>query len=118
MNSPMTIRTWTRPFAAGSILVAILVALFTLPFSAALGQGAGVEVDEPQIPPGTDVFNLDLEQTIALSRSLNFKVVGHSYLKGPWLTAKGKAKGTGVGLNSVYVHDGIAYVSGYSDPPA
>ena len=85
MNSPMTIRTWTRPFAAGSILVAILVALFALPLSPALGQGAGVEVDQPPIPQGIDVFNLDLRQTRAFSRSLNFKVVGHSYLKGPHL---------------------------------
>jgi hypothetical protein len=114
----MTIHPWTRPFAAWRILVAIFVGLFALPFGSALGQGAGVQIDEPQIPEDVDVFELNLEQTRALSRSLNFKVVGQSYLKGPWLTAKGKAKGTGVGLNSVYVHDGIAYVSGYSDPPA
>ena len=56
----MTIRSWIRQFAAGSILVAILV---TLPFSPALGQGVGVEVDEPLIPQGTDVFDLNLEQS-------------------------------------------------------
>jgi hypothetical protein len=101
----MTIRSWIRQFAAGSILVAILV---TLPFSPALGQGAGVEIDEPLIPPGTDVFDLNLEQTREFSRSLNFKVVGHSYLKGPHLTPAAQAEGTGAGLNGVYVHDGIA----------
>lgn len=113
----MTIRTWPRRFAAGSMLVAILVGLFTLPFSPALGQGAGVEVDEPLIPPGTDVFDLNLEQTRAFSRSLNFEVVGHSYLKGPHLTAAAQAEGTGAGFNGLYVHDGIAYLAGYSDPP-
>ena len=101
----MTIRSWIRQFAAGSILVAILV---TLPFSPALGQGAGVEIEEPLIPQGTDVFDLNLEQTREFSRSLNFKVVGHSYLKGPHLTSTAKAEGTGAGLNGVYVHDGIA----------
>ncbi len=93
----MTIRSWIRQFAAGSILVAILV---TLPFSHALGQGAGIEIEEPLIPQGTDVFDLNLEQTSALSRSLNFKVVGHSYLKGPHLTPAAKAEGTGAGSDS------------------
>jgi len=113
----MTIRTWTRRFAAGSMLITILVGLFTLPFSPALGQGAGVEIDEPRIPPGTDVFDLNLEQTRALSRSLNLKVVGHSYLKGSHLTRTAKAEGTGAGLNGAYVHNGIAYLASYSDPP-
>ena len=113
----MTICTWTRPFAAGSILVAILVGLFALPFSPALGQGAGAKIDEPPIPKDVDVFNLNLEQTRALSRSLNFKVVGHSYLKGPHLTPAAQAEGTGAGLNGVYVRDGIAYLASYSDPP-
>ena len=114
----MAIRTLARPLSAWRILIAIFAGLLSVPFSSAVGQGAGAQIDEPQIPKDVDVFDLNLEQTRALSRSLNFNVVGHSYLKGPWLTAKGKAKGTGVGLNSVYVHDGIAYVSGYSDPPA
>ena len=114
----MAILTWARPLAAWRVSVVILIGLIALPMSSAQGQGAGAQIDEPRIPEGVDVFDLDLEQTRTFSRSSNFKVVGHSYLKGPWLTAKGKAKGTGVGLNSVYVHDGIAYVSGYSDPPA
>src|SRR5690349_7543686 len=103
MNSATTIRTWTRPFAAGSILVASLAALFTLPVSTALGQGAGVEVDQPPIPKDIDVFNLDLKQTRTFSRSLNFKVVGHSYLKGPHLAPAAKAEGTGAGINSLRV---------------
>lgn len=114
----MTIQSWASRITAGRILVAIFVALFASPFSPALGQGAGAKIKEPSIPEDVDVFDLSLKQTKAYSRRSNFKVVGHSYLKGPWLTDKGKAEGTGVGLNSVYVHDGIAYVSGYSDPPA
>jgi hypothetical protein len=99
------------------MLVTISVGLFTLPFSPALGQGAGVEIDEPRIPPGTDVFDLNLKQTRALSRSLNLNVVGHSYLRGTHLTRTARAEGTGAGLNGVYVHNGIAYLSSYSDPP-
>ena len=74
----VTIRSWTRPFAAGSTLVAILIGLLTLPFSPALGQGAGAKIDEPPIPKDVDVFNLNLQQTKALSRSLKFKVDGDS----------------------------------------
>ncbi len=69
-----------------------------------------------RIPKDVNVFDLNLKQTIAYSRSLNFKVVGHSYFKGPWLTAKAKAEGIGAGFNSLRVHNGIAYLAGYSDP--
>lgn len=113
-----SMRNWNRSSAACRVKAAILAGLFVLPFGPALAQGAGAQIEEPRIPEDIDVFNLDLQKTKDLSRSSNFKIVGHSYLKGPWLTDKGKAAGTGVGLNSVYVHDGIAYVSGYSDPPA
>lgn len=77
----------------------------------------GTGVPEVPIPPGVDVFNLMLEQTIALSRSQNFEIVGHSYLKGDWLTAQAKAMGLGAGFNTVRVHNGIAYLGGYNTPP-
>ena len=133
----MAIRTWIRRRADVRILATIFVGMSALSSCTAMGQnaplsaeepavaqastlgpGAGAKIEEPQIPEDVDVFDLSLDQTRKFSRSSNFRVVGHSYLKGPWLTAKGKAQGTGVGLNSVFVHDGIAYVSGYSDPPA
>ncbi len=47
------------------------------------GQGSGIEVEEKQLPPGKDVFNLDLSETEAFSSRENFEVVGHSYFKGP-----------------------------------
>ncbi len=46
---------------AGSSLV--VTAIFAVAPGTALAQGAGVEVEEPHIPPGIDVFNLTLGQT-------------------------------------------------------
>ena len=83
----MAILTLARPLAAWRVLVVFLIGLIALPMSSARGQGAGAQIDEPRIPEGVNVFDLDLRQTQAFSRSSNFKVVGHSYLKGPWLTA-------------------------------
>jgi len=78
-------------------------------------QGAAAAVEELPIPPGTDMFNLDLAQTIAFSQSKNFQVLGHSYFKGPWLTPSAQAAGLGAGLQTPRVHNGIAYLGGY--PP-
>ena len=80
-----------------------------------LAQGAGEEVEEPQIPPGIDVFNLNLAQTRQFSRSKNFEVLGHNYFRGPWLTPDAQAAGLGAGLQTPRVHNGIAYLGGY--PP-
>lgn len=82
------------------------------------GRGAvlGAEIKEKRIPRGVDVFNLSLRQTRALSQSKNFKVVGHSYLKGPWLTPFARQNGLGAGFNTPRVHDGIAYLAGYNSP--
>jgi len=63
------------------------------------------------------VFNLNLGQTRAFSRSKNFEVVGHSYFKGPWLTPFARQNGLGAGFNTPRVHDGIAYLAGYNSPP-
>jgi hypothetical protein len=79
--------------------------------------GAGAKVDEVRIPPGIDVFNLNLGQTRAFSRSKNFAVVGHSYFKGPWLTPFAQRNGLGAGFNTPRVHNGIAYLGGYNGPP-
>jgi hypothetical protein len=62
-------------------LVLALVAAFSLPPEPSFGQGAGVEVPEPPTPPGIDMFNLNLGQTKAFSRSENFEVLGHSYFR-------------------------------------
>ncbi|MGE5141450.1 MAG: LVIVD repeat-containing protein, partial [Rudaea sp.] len=91
-----------------------VLSLAPIPASA---QGAGVEVREAPVPPGVDVFNLNLGQTIAFSRSKNFQVVGHSYFKGPWLTPFAQAQGLGAGFNTPRVHNGIAYLAGYNSPP-
>ncbi len=85
---------------------------------AAVGQAVlGTGVPEPAIPPGVDVFSLTLEQTRELARSQSFELVGHSYLKGDWLTEQAKRAGFGAGFNTVRVHDGIAYLGGYNSPP-
>jgi hypothetical protein len=80
-----------------------------------VGQIVGVEVPEPVIPPGVDVFNLTLDQTKLYSASKNFEVLGQSYLKGPWLTPAAQAAGLGAGVQTPRVHNGIAYIGGY--PP-
>jgi hypothetical protein len=71
---------------------------------------------EKKIPAGVDVFDLSLAQTRAYSARQNFKVVGHSYLKGPWLTDTARQFGLGAGFNTLRVHDGIAYLAGYNTP--
>src|SRR5215510_7743907 len=81
------------------------------------GYGGGVEIEEPQIPPGVDVFNLNLAQTRHFSRRKNFEVVGQSYLKGPWLTPFAQANDLGAGINTPRVYGGIAYLAGYNSPP-
>lgn len=99
----------------GSALL-VLAVLWIAP-TPVFGQGAGVEVKEPPMAPGIDVFNLNLGQTRAFSRSKNFEVVGHSYFKGPWLTPFAQASGLGAGFNTPRVHNGIAYLGGYNSPP-
>src|SRR5688572_23234552 len=82
----------------------------------ALGGGAGVEVTTP-VPPGVNMFNLNLGQTRALSKSKNYKVVGHSYFKGPWLTQAARDAGVGISVNTPRVYDGVGYFGGYNSPP-
>jgi len=80
------------------------------------GYGGGAALPEPVIPAGVNVFNLSLEQTRLYSRSLNFEVVGHSYFKGPWLTASAQAAGLGASFNTPRVYNGIFYGGGYNSP--
>jgi hypothetical protein len=103
----------------GSIMLAALLLamalLSTAPVSA-FAQGAGVEVKEPPIPAGTDVFNLNLGQTRAFSRSNNFEVIGHSYFKVDERTPFARNNGLGCGFNTPRVHNGIALLGGYNSP--
>ena len=101
----------------GASLVSILLILAVLfgPSTLALGQGVGTEAKTPN-PTGVDFFNLTLQQTKALSRSRNFEVVGHSYLKGPWLAPFAQQTGIGAGFNTPRVYSGIAYLAGYASP--
>ena len=71
---------------------------------------------EKRIPQRVDVFRLNLAQTRRYSSRRNFSVVGHSYLRGPWLTRFARENGLGAGFNTVRVHDGIAYLAGYNSP--
>src|SRR5215510_4947168 len=65
------------------VIVLVLPALYVAAPSSVFAQGAGKEVKEKPIPPGLDVFNLNLGQWIAFSERKNFEVLGHSYFKGP-----------------------------------
>lgn len=86
------------------------------PIEAFGGYGGGAAIPEPVVPPGTDLFNLTLEETKLYSRSMGFEVVGHSYFKGPWLTQAAQAAGLGASFNTPRVYDGIFYGAGYSGP--
>lgn len=105
-------------FTGGIVALALSSGLATAAASHDEGNfGAGAEVKEPPAPTGVDVFDLNLGQTRALSRSRNFEVVGHDYFKGPWLTKEAAAQGLGAGFNTPRVYDGIGYFAGYSFPP-
>ena len=95
----------------------VLASVLVLPLGPAFGQGAGAEVKEPPTPKGADVFDLNLGQTRAFSRSLNFNLVGHSYFKDCPITQDAEDQGVGAGINTVRVYDGIAYLAGYNGPP-
>src|SRR5262249_7630872 len=112
-NNKWAARSLAAVLTTGSILTVIAVVAFVP--GAALAQGAGEEVEEAQIPPGIDVFDLNLAKTRHFSRGKNFEILGHSYFKGPWLTPAAQKNGLGAGLQTPRVHDGIAYLGGY--PP-
>ena len=92
--------SFTIPNNSASLAV-LAAALAVLLVGPVFAQGAGEEVAEPTIPAGTDLFALNLAQTIALSARKNFEVVGHSYLKGEHLTQFAKDNGMEI---SRFVH--------------
>ncbi len=110
----------TKCFHAGvsiiSLMLLVLASVLVAP-GPGFGQGAGEEVKEPPIPPGINVFDLNLGQTRAFSRSKNFAVVGQSYFKIPERTQFAKDNGLGCGFNTPRVHNGIALLGGYNGPP-
>lgn len=71
---------------------------------------------EKKVPPRLNVFDLNLAQTRRYSASQNFKLLGHSYLKGPWLTQFARNHGMGAGFNTLRIDNGIAYLAGYNSP--
>src|SRR5262245_64243083 len=88
--------------------VLVLPVLYAAVPSSVFAQGAGKEVKEKPIPPGLDVFNLNLGQWIAFSERKNFEVLGHSYFKGPWLSSSAQANGQGAGFDKPRVHYRLA----------
>ncbi len=109
----------TRCPASTRIVVSLIIVFTVFSWASGLasGQGVGAEVKDPAVPRGIYMFNLNLEQTKALSRRQNFDVVGHSYFKVPWRTPFARAIGLGSGFNTPRVHKGIAYLGGYNSPP-
>jgi hypothetical protein len=98
----------TRWIVAG----ALSLATGALPLGGALSHGQTLLPPLPN-PDNRDMFDLDLAGTIAFSQRLNFEVVGHSYLRGPWLVPGAH----GAGINTPRVYNGIAYLGGYNGPP-
>jgi hypothetical protein len=92
-----------------------------LAVTAASAQIVAPAVQLEPLPPDKDVFNLNLDEIRRYSASLGFEVLGHDYLKVPERTDWAKAIGRpgpvlGSGFNTVRVHEGIAYLAGYTFP--
>jgi hypothetical protein len=64
-------------------------------------------------PDGADMFQLnDLASFKKYSRVHNFEIVGHAYLRGPWINpAFGHV---GMAINTMRICDGVAYLAGYN----
>src|SRR3954447_11458221 len=98
----------------GTTLVLALAAM-------ACATGAMAQRDEEwqssqvlEVPPnGADMFQLnDLESFKKYSRVKNFEIVGHSYLRGPWINpAFGHV---GMAMNTMRICDQVAYLAGYN----
>jgi hypothetical protein len=75
----------------------------------------GVPTAAPTLPnpDNRDMYTLnDLDSWTQFSQTQNFEVVGHSYLRGPWL-APGMQ---GAGINTLRICGNTAFLSGY--PPS
>ena len=93
----------------------VVFALIALPLMAGLGPSATSNAQEaaPVIPnpTGRDTFQLnDLDSYRQFSSVKNFEIVGHSYLRGPWLTPGSP----GAGVNTLRICGNIAYLGGYN----
>ena len=106
-------KKWSATFNAATLTTGSILLFLPLAPGTAIAQGAGVEVEEPHIPPHVDVYRLNLGQTEHFSRRLNFEIVGHDYFRGPWLSPFAVANGLGSGFNTPRVYSGIAYLGGY-----
>src|SRR5207244_3433490 len=95
---------WVLAAGIGLALIAML--------GAPLSRGQEVLPPVPN-PDGRDLYELDLDGIAAYSQMSNFEIVGHSYLRGPWLAPGAR----GAGINTPRVYNGIAYLSGYNSPP-
>jgi len=62
-------------------------------------------------PTARDMFQLnDLGSYRQFSSIKNFEIVGHSYLRGPWLTPGAP----GAGVNTLRICGNVAYLGGYN----
>src|SRR5690242_521155 len=61
---------------------------------------------------GADMFQLnDLASFKKYSRLKNFEIVGHSYLRGPWINPA--FANVGMATNTMRICDGYGYLAGY-----
>src|SRR5437899_2576918 len=93
----------------------VLFMLITLVLITGLSPSAGSNAQQaaPVIPNPTarDMFQLnDLGSYRQFSSIKNFEIVGHSYLRGPWLTPGAP----GAGVNTLRICGNVAYLGGYN----
>jgi len=94
-----------------SLVFALIV--MTLIASVSPSATANAQQAAPVIPnpTGRDMFQLnDLDSYRQFSSTKNFEIVGHSYLRGPWLTPGAH----GAGVNTLRICGNIAYLGGYN----
>lgn len=97
-------RTLKRAWA--SVILSMILTLI-VPRAASAQQAAPVIAN----PTGRDMFQLnDLDSYRQFSSVHNFQIVGHSYLRGPWVTPGAP----GAGFNTLRICGSVAYLAGYN----
>src|SRR5262245_50863228 len=98
--------------------LAILVGIATAAAVSAVASAQDEEWQSAQVlgvpPAGADMFQLnDLEAFRRYSRVNNFEIVGHAYLRGPWVNPA--FAHVGMAMNTMRVCDSkVAYLAGYN----
>jgi hypothetical protein len=109
-------------FGQGARSIGTAAIVYVALGGASFAQVLAPRVENAQIPPNVDPFNLSFEEFKKYSSIKNFELLGQNYFKiperSPFAKGQGRPGGeTGSGFNTVRVYDGIAYLGGHNSPP-